>query len=110
MALWIFLMVSVVWLVTPPELLPQEASFEAINSASQNLPAYTSFMILGLRILNVVDAYVIAKRDNQFHADEAGSRCPECGHELEDEDLTFCPWCATEIQEPETDGSDPNLK
>ena len=43
----------------------QETSYEAIMQASRNLPRDASLLILGLRVLNVIDAYVLALRNNR---------------------------------------------
>jgi len=99
--LWLVLLFSAAWLVIPPDLIPQETSYEAIMQASRNLPRDASFLILGLRVLNVIDAYVLARQHTRQAAVDTGRQCPECGHDLDDADgdLTFCPWCATELED-----------
>ena len=97
--LWLALLFATAWMVIPPDIIPQETSAEAIMQASRNIPDEASLLILGLRVLNVVDAYVLARQRNRTaDAVESGRQCPECGHELDDDDITFCPWCATEIE------------
>ena len=98
-AMWLTLLFAVVSLLIPPDLVPAEFSMNAILAASRNVPNDVSFAVLGLRTLNVVDAYVIARRQNQRQAMASGKQCPACGHELEDDDLSFCPWCATELED-----------
>jgi len=96
-AMWITLIFAVVSLLMPADLVPAEFSLNAILEASQNVPNDVSLAVLGLRTVNVVDAYVMARRQNQRQAMASGTQCPACGHDLEDEDLSFCPWCATEL-------------
>lgn len=101
--LWLVLLFATAWLVIPPELIPQEMSYEAIMQASRNIPRDVSFLILGLRVLNVIDAYVLARQTTRTEPATSGRQCPECGHDLSeaDDDLTFCPWCATELESAE---------
>lgn len=106
--LWLVLLFATAWLVIPPELIPQETSYDAIMQASRNIPQDASLLIVGLRVLNVIDAYVLARQTTRVEAVESGTQCPECGHDLSDEgdDLTFCPWCATELESAEADEGD----
>ncbi|MFW5956009.1 MAG: DUF7575 domain-containing protein [Halorhabdus sp.] len=101
--MWLTLMFAVVSLLIPPELIPEEYSMAAILEASRDVPNDISLAVLGLRTLNIVDAYVIARRGNQRQAMTTGQQCPACGHELDDEDLSFCPWCAAELDDPTED-------
>ncbi|MFB6128620.1 MAG: zinc ribbon domain-containing protein [Halorhabdus sp.] len=104
--LWLALLFAAAWLVIPPDLIPQETSYEAIMQASRNLPQNAAFLILGLRVLNVIDAYVLARQRNRDEAVASGRQCPECGHDLDDEDLAFCPWCGTDLEAVEADETD----
>ncbi|WP_275882972.1 zinc ribbon domain-containing protein [Halorhabdus sp. BNX81] len=108
--LWLVLLFATAWLVIPPEIIPQETSYDAIMQASRNIPRNASLLIVGLRVLNVIDAYVLARQSTREEAIESGRQCPECGHDLadEDDDLTFCPWCATELQDTDEAESDSN--
>ncbi|CCQ33241.1 DUF7575 domain-containing protein [Halorhabdus tiamatea] len=110
--LWLVLLFATAWLVIPPDLIPQETSYEAIMQASRNLPRDASFLILGLRVLNVIDAYVLARQTTRTDPVESGRQCPECGHDLSeaDDDLTFCPWCATELESVEEAEADSRFK
>ncbi|MFB6201621.1 MAG: zinc ribbon domain-containing protein [Halorhabdus sp.] len=96
-AMWLVLMVAVASLLIPPESVPQEVTLSAMLEASRTLPLDVSVAILGLRALNVLDAYVLARQATQREAVVSGHNCPNCGHELDDPDLSFCPWCATEL-------------
>ena len=56
------------------------------------LPIRVTGPITALLAVNTIDAYYVARRDNDEEAAEAGT-CPSCGREL-DPELSFCPWCA----------------
>jgi len=105
-AMWLALMLAVVSFLLPPELVPQEVTVDSMMAASRNLPTDVTLAILALRALNVVDAYILARRSGQREAIEAGRQCPNCGHDLEDPDLSFCPWCASELDVPTAEDED----
>lgn len=105
-ALWISLIFLTVSLLIPPDFVPQEFTYDAMIEATRNLPAEVSGAILVLRTLNVVDAYVIARRGNQRQEVANGSQCPACGHDLDDPTLEFCPWCAAELSGEHDEGTD----
>jgi hypothetical protein len=73
--------------------------------------------ILVVATLSILDAYLIARRDNaQSRAREAATatddgtaqivECPACGREV-DAELDFCHWCTTRLEQP-TDEDAPN--
>lgn len=75
---------------------------DAVIETTQQLPLYAQLTMLLLTLLCMVDAYALASRHNETISrdTEAGrSRCPSCGHDLEDPDLDFCPWCAEPLAE-----------
>ncbi|MCD2202011.1 zinc ribbon domain-containing protein [Halobacterium sp. KA-6] len=102
-------------LVTAALVVPESAyqafqtdGFAGLVEASESFGLEVTLSLLVIRVLNVVDAYLVAVRDTANEvaervptpggadADAAGEpvECPECGKEL-DSDLDFCPWCTT---------------
>lgn len=57
------------------------------------LPTEVTGPVFALLFLSTVDAYYVAARSRR---DDSGPRCPRCGGEL-DVQVTFCPWCAAEL-------------
>lgn len=60
------------------------------------LPAEVTVPIITLLFLSALDAYRVAFFRGRQSAEDAPV-CPACGGNL-DYQLTFCPWCATEIE------------
>ncbi|WP_353635197.1 zinc ribbon domain-containing protein [Halobacterium sp. NMX12-1] len=112
-------------LVTAALVVPESAyqafqtdGLAGLMEASENLGPEVTLSLLVIRVLNVVDAYLVAVRDTASAvaeriptpgsdgaaagADAAGepAECPECGKEL-DSDLDFCPWCTTRFDAPD---------
>ncbi|WP_136689307.1 DUF7575 domain-containing protein [Halorhabdus amylolytica] len=110
MATWLVLMFATVSFLVPPDILPQELTFDAVMEASRSLPTDLSLLILALRTLNVIDAYIVARRTQHQEAVDAGRQCPNCGHELQDPDLSFCPWCAAELEAATVEENDPRFE
>lgn len=54
------------------------------------------FPLFAVGVASVVDAYVIARTNNQLLKEQQRGvqRCPECSRQV-DPDVSFCPWCAT---------------
>ncbi|MFC7204327.1 zinc ribbon domain-containing protein [Haloferax namakaokahaiae] len=61
-----------------------------------SLPPEVTVPVIVLLFLSALDAYRIAFYRGQQRADGTPT-CPACGGGL-DYELTFCPWCATEIE------------
>ena len=104
-------------LVTAAMVIPESAltafqtgGLSGLLEASQNFPLEVTLSLFVVRVLNVIDAYLTGLQrttEPEPEPESAGS-CPECGREL-DEDLDFCPWCTTRLDEAEdgeeTDGA-----
>jgi hypothetical protein len=93
--LWFLSIVTATALLVPQEAYPSTLSVGAAVEAAQALPLTVSLTILLMTGLNVLDAYLMAKRSGQPE-EEGGRTCPNCGKEV-DEDLEFCQWCTTEL-------------
>lgn len=103
---WFALAVGTVTLVVPQETLEVMGSgdLDAMLAASSDLPIETVVTVLGVRVLNMIDAFLVAARpdlvgagDRQSEAEvQASGQCPSCGKDL-DEDLDFCPWCTQRL-------------
>lgn len=108
---WFVLAIAAVALVVPESAITayEQGGFDALYAASQDFGMDVFLSILGIRLLNVVDAYLTAIRQSQSAqtASEEGV-CPSCGKEL-DPNLDFCHWCTTrldEYEEAETENGD----
>jgi hypothetical protein len=115
--LWFVFVVTSTTLLVPDDVYPATFSVEAVVGAAQAIPLVVSLVVLALSALNVVDAYLMARRmdgGNDSGTDRMGlgagtggsddgtQTCPSCGKEL-DEDLDFCHWCTTELDGTEQD-------
>lgn len=103
--LWFGLIMSAV-VVLVPDLSSAGAggpmaTAEAAWDATRALPLRTQALLTGMMVLEAFDAFVLARRTGTAErgddADAVGT-CPNCGREL-DEDLDFCPWCSTRLEE-----------
>lgn len=112
--LWFTLIVTASVALLPAAATPATLSVEAVLAASRAVPTYVAVTMLSLTVFSMLDAYVMATRHNQL-ADRptAGSgqaaattpRCPSCGHDLDDPEIGFCPWCAAEFESAATSES-----
>lgn len=98
---WFVLAIVAAALVVPDSAYTayQQGGMEALYVASQEFGMDVFISLLGIRILNVVDAYLTAikqSRAAQVVSDEG--TCPSCGKEL-DPNLDFCHWCTTRLDE-----------
>jgi len=111
--LWFVFIVTATTLLVPGDVYPSTFSLEAVLGAAQAIPVVVSLVVLALSALNVVDAYLMARRmdgrsDSTTDAaglgtgggDDGTRSCPNCGKEL-DENLDFCHWCTTELDDTE---------
>ncbi|PSP20080.1 zinc ribbon domain-containing protein [Halobacteriales archaeon QH_10_67_13] len=101
---WFVAIVAAGLVLVPDEAVPESISPETVLEASRALPLEVSLAILGLSVLSVVDAYWMAGRLNDRQASEGVTECPECGEEV-DEELEFCQWCTTRLEEGSEDSS-----
>jgi hypothetical protein len=102
--LWFGLILSASAFLLPAEAVPQSFSLEAMRTATRSLPVEVSLAILAVSALSVADAYWLATRQPQASAPAGTTTCPNCGEEL-DEDLDFCHWCTTRLDEPGEEGT-----
>jgi hypothetical protein len=106
--LWFVFIVTSTTLLVPDDVYPATVSVEAVVGAAQAIPLVVSLLVLALSALNVVDAYLMARRmDGDDGTDRMGlgaagsgddgtRTCPNCGKDL-DGDLDFCHWCTAEL-------------
>lgn len=81
------------------------AGFSAFYEEFTTLPATTLFPLLMVNAFNVLDAYLVGRRGLEgasagVGGEEVAATCPHCGEDLDD-DLDFCPWCTTRLDEGE---------
>jgi hypothetical protein len=98
--LWFGLAIGIAAITIPTAAVPpagSEFSFEAVLQATSAVPQSATLVIFGVIVLSVIDAYRLAAVGNTRADTDAGLRCPECGHELDDPDLDFCPWCTAPL-------------
>lgn len=99
--LWFGLVLATTALALPAAAVPEPGSgfsVEAVMAASRALPAEATLALFVLSILNMVDAYRLAREWNQRLDPANGNRCPHCGNET-DPDLDFCQWCTEPLGE-----------
>lgn len=129
---WFALALLVATVIIPEPVLQagEEGGFSAFYDAFIQLDPQTILPLFIVNALNVLDAYLTARRMNdrstgsgllsrtglgndaqngdEVPSDtvvEQGGDCPNCGREL-DAELDFCPWCTTRLTEDgETDES-----
>lgn len=105
--LWFALYFLTMQFFVPDEAIVSSLSLGAVVEAVRAVPLEAAVLVITVSVLNVVDAYLMAKQVNKRHNRAAGNvkTCPHCGKEL-DEDLDFCHWCTTELEtEPSADGN-----
>ena len=111
---WLAMALIAAGLVMPESVIDayETGGFEAVLSATRTLPLEAIVPLFVVRALVVADAFFVGRRQIQEEArrDAVGvGVCPECGKEL-DEDLSFCPWCTTRLDEaggtPSEEGTD----
>jgi hypothetical protein len=133
---WFGLAFLVAMLVIPESVLQagEQSGFSAFYDAFLAVDPQTILPLFVVNALNVLDAYLTARRmetrtaqggllnggvfgsetegqsESTGEAQPVGGDCPNCGREL-DADLDFCPWCTTRLkEEPEGDGEDPSAR
>ena len=95
--LWFLSIVTATALLVPPEVYPSTLSVSAAMEAARALPLTVSLTILLMTMLNVLDAYMMARQSGEESPEGEEATCPNCGKEV-DEDLDFCQWCTTELK------------
>lgn len=102
---WFILALVAAALVVPESAYAayESGGFDALYSVSQDFGTDVFISLLGVRVLNVVDAYLTAIRQSRDAEEEsAEGACPSCGKEL-DRELDFCPWCTTRLDDYESE-------
>ncbi|WP_276271182.1 DUF6677 family protein [Haloarcula litorea] len=103
--LWFGLVISTTTLLVGDEVtepLDSGVTLDALRAVYQNLPTVATVALLALTVLSMVDAYWMATRENRMADIVEGDKCPNCGKEL-DEDLAFCHWCTTDLEQYRTE-------
>ncbi len=102
--LWFALTVGTTMFIVPEQVFESVdpiadpfAVSQAIVAETPTLGLVSIFLVIGF---STVDAYLTARRMNDETASTQTHTCPECGRQI-DEDLSFCPWCATELDTTE---------
>lgn len=101
--LWLVLYVAASTYVLPDSATPDALSLDAFVAASEAVPTDAALLILGISAICLVDVYILTAHINSRVRPTDGSAhavCPNCGKEL-DEDLSFCHWCTTELDDVE---------
>ncbi|MFC7057418.1 zinc ribbon domain-containing protein [Halovenus salina] len=100
--LWLALYLTATTFVLPDGATPEELSVDAFVAASEAVPIEAALVVLGVSVLCLVDVYMMTGQINNRirHANGELTACPNCGKEIDD-DLSFCHWCTTEIDESE---------
>jgi hypothetical protein len=102
--LWFGVIITTIVVLVPESALPTTVSLDALMQAQAALPTHVAGLALVLSIMSVADAYWIAAQTGESgHSEEtvpeADTRsCPNCGKEI-DEDIDFCHWCTTRLDE-----------
>lgn len=101
--LWFGLVFTTTMLVLPASAVPESGtgfSLDAVMAATQALSLEASLALLVLSVLNIVDAYRLARVGNQWSdgletatETDGERRCPHCGRET-DSEFEFCLWCS----------------
>lgn len=133
---WFGLALLVAMLVIPESVLEagEQGGFSAFYDAFLAVEPQTVLPLFVVNALNVLDAYLTARRMNsrtaqeglldgtllgsgteqqtgsQSEVEDVAGDCPNCGREL-DADLDFCPWCTTRLAEDtEGEGEEPSAR
>ena len=95
--LWFGSVVITAVIFVPDAIIAEISAIGDIPEAAAELPLEAALALAGVVLINVLDAYMGARRLN---VEITGPRCQACGRKL-DEELTFCHWCTTERPETE---------
>jgi hypothetical protein len=101
--LWFAVYLLPTQFLVPADAVPESVSIEAFTEAARAMPLPLTALIVGISVLNVLDAYLSTARQNETtDPDGTGQTCPHCGRDL-DGDLDFCHWCTTRLDDAGSD-------
>ncbi len=105
--LWSMLTLTTVALVVPDGAFTGvELTPSALAATVGSLPTDALVATAGIAAMNVVDAFLLANRqDARPDPEDEAPQCPACSREL-DIDLDFCHWCTTRFDEVSEDGAE----
>ena len=100
---WLAMALLAAGLVMPQSVIEayETGGFQAVLRATRTLPVEALVPLFVVRALVVADAFFVGRRQVKEAARRDAQSvgvCPECGKEL-DEDLSFCPWCTTRLED-----------
>lgn len=100
--LWFAVYFTAATFLLPDESVPDSFTADAFVEASEAVPLWVTALILGISVLCLFDAYLMAGRRNQQvrRTEERTVVCPNCGKDI-DEDIDFCHWCTTRLDDTE---------
>jgi hypothetical protein len=97
--LWFALYFTTSSFLLPGKATPESLSIDAFVAASEAVPLQTALLVVSISLFCLLDVYMMSNYINYQHKkEESGVVCPSCGKEL-DEDLDFCHWCTTELDD-----------
>ena len=102
--LWFTVVIGAIFILVPELPASTSLSVDSVVATRQAVVQFAALPALVLSVMSVVDAYWLAATDRAVSEDgpkeEASRACPNCGKEL-DEDIDFCHWCTTKLDEYE---------
>ncbi len=97
--LWFWMGVLSTVLFVPEDLIAGVDSISGAMSLSANLPTEAVVALGMVTAFNAIDAYWQASMTDGT-AEGEGTRCPNCGRQLDDAlDLEFCHWCTEPLED-----------
>lgn len=106
--IWFIVAVVTAVFVMPQTLVEaiEADGYTALLDMGDHLTVEAWAALSSIRLLNAIDAALLALRPETVEEEEpTHTACPECGGDL-DEDLSFCPWCTTELERPTASETD----
>lgn len=97
--MWFGAVIGTAIILIPTNLLTSITALADIPPTIAAVPIEAAIAVGLVVSLNVIDAWVSARRQN---VPEDGQQCPRCGRTT-DLELSFCHWCTTEFTTDEPD-------
>ncbi len=99
----VLFLTAVVVFVPIEQLLSAGSVSNGMSIFNEEVGTMNQFVLSFIILFAAIDATFRAMGFPPESTDDGeGPSCPECGRTL-DEDLTFCHWCTTEIEQPATE-------